>query len=213
MKYLRFVAYVAVVVVIATSAQAALLNLNATYPLVTADLLTVSYDANGFGANGRMDASAWVDNWNPDGSGSLSMDPLGTFTAVFEIVPATGVGVSGTLLVTGDVNPDDGVLETLISSSTLIAFGFGVEDKFEAVFLQESGSLAPAGATIGVIIDARNITQFNSPTLPFFTDDFQSTGTKADMFVTGQIPEPGTLLLLGTGVLGAFGYVGRRIRA
>jgi hypothetical protein len=183
--------------------QAELLNLRVTYPLITADFLTARYDNDGAGANGKFTATAWTDNWNPNGSGSVGLNTLGDFNLEIVIVPDDGQAVSGTLYMTGDSN-NDLVSELLVKSGKILAFGFGIDDKFEAKFEQEDGTLAPAGAVIGLIINAQHIPAFGplgSPVMPYFTIDFSTATTglrKVDLFV---MPEPATVWLTVSGLI------------
>lgn len=192
-------------------AQASPLNLSVSYPLVTADYLSASYDANGVNANlGRMTATAYVDNWTPtSSSASLDLIPFGSFQAIFEIVPTTGVATGGSLYVTGNMDGLNNDAELLISSSTLVGFSWGGANIFNAVFRQDTGTaFAPQGAGIGLIMDVRGLP--TGQTLTFSQDWGPSDELKADLFVMA-IPEPATMSLLGIGA-GVLAFFRRRSR-
>lgn len=207
---------VAVLFSTAASTFAAPLNLSVDYPLVTADFLSVSYDADGAGANGLLTGTAFTTNYNLDGSGSVGLSQFGDFTVSIVINPATGFGISGSLLMTGDIN-NDTANEVLFSSNTLTDFGFGIDDKFEATFRSDgTGSLAgSSGSQFSVILDARQISQFNGPIEPFFTHDFgPSTGLKADVFVGPRlVPLPAAAWLAMPGILAVIARTRRTARA
>jgi len=167
------------------------------YPLVVSDWISISYDPNdpNGGGNGVFVASGYSNVVNIS-EGNSHPANFGTFALTAVIVPSSGEELSGTLLVTeldGYSNPT-----TLFSSSTIKDFGFCAEDMFEFLFTQEDGTLAPLGATLGIILDGRNaIGEFSEPRFDIsFSGDGSAT---SDSF---YIPEPAGVALLTLGGLG-----------
>ncbi len=192
--------FVALVVMTASTANAALLNLTVTYPLVTADFLIATYDADGGpSGNGLFQADGFVTNWNP-GTGVITLGTFGTYEIDVVVDPGTGAAISGTLSIFADLD-NDTVNELIVTSNAIAAWGFGVEDKFEAVFISQGG-YAPAGSPVGTIIDARHIPNFNGVD-PVFTADFSSDGLKSDSFIVVPLPAAAWmgLPLLGAAML------------
>lgn len=179
----------ALVLATACVAPAAPLDLTVDYPLVNSPFLSTAYDAEWGVGVGRLVITAYPSDYNPDGSSMAFIYGDSQYVLTIGVVPATGEALWGSLVVTGDL--DDGAgLKTLFSSDQLVAFGFGVQDKFEAKFIQESGAFAPIGAEIGTIADARYL--FPLGVEPSFTADFGGSGSKSDTFV---VPEPVSMLL------------------
>ena len=177
-------------VVSASAARAdSLLDLELDYPLIVAQFGQLSYDADGAASgNGLLTATAFTTSYDLDGFGTNPMYNMGTFNLSIEIIPSTGGLVYGSpdnhVLVTGDIT-DDGTnnVVTLLESTKVKRFGYGTEDKFEVTFVLENGALHAPTAQMNIIMDARHIPLFNDPIEPFFTQDFTSTGLKADIFV------------------------------
>lgn len=112
----------------------------------------------------------------------------------------------GSLIVRGDFGGTD---QVLFQSNTITAFGFGATNKFEFLFTQESGSLAPVGSSVGTILVDTGL-NFGGG-IPSFSASFSGrifTGgpgfANADTFVPG----PSALAVMGLGGL----FAGRRRR-
>lgn len=197
--------FVALVVMSASTANAALLNLTVTYPLVTADFLFAQYDADGGpgGTTGLFQADGFVTNWNP-GTGVITLGTFGTYHIDVVVDPGTGAAISGNLSIFADLD-NDTVNELVATSNAIAAWGFGVEDKFEAVFVSQGG-YAPLGSLVGTIVDARHIPNFNGVD-PVFTADFVSDGLKSDSFFVVPLPAASWM---GLTLIGAVAAMRRR---
>ena len=142
----------------------------------------------------------------------------GTFNISVAVDPTTGPGLSGSLTIKatrmdaghyGEYIPgcDD---DDVFYSTTLADFGSGVEDKFEFVFTQEgTGMLAPDEEPIGIIVDAREISNFDDPNGPDFSLSEWNNGygltANSHAF---YMPEPTTLIVLA--IAGGLAVVRRR---
>lgn len=111
-------------------------------------------------------------------------------------------GGTFSLTVRGDYNSSN---ELLYSSSLLALpnnFAYGATDRFEFVFVQQAGSLAPVGSEIGTIL-VGNFGTFPGG-VPSFTQSFTNApgGFGAGVADTFVIPSPAAMLpLLGLAVL------------
>jgi len=188
MRACGLVCAMGVVLLCAVTAQAELLNLVTGLPWVYSSNIYVTYDADGGGGCGLLQADGWsmqavtetetVDLWD------------GVFDLDIVIDPATGEAVSGSVLVTGDLNGYDTV--TLFESTVLRDFGYGGDDLFEATFIQEGNTdMIDHGFLFGVILDGRTIADPWTFAADFCGDGFAKSDT--------AIPEPATLCLLGAG--------------
>jgi len=170
------------------------------YPLVVSDWISISYDPNGGGGgNGLFTASGFTnvvemtaEDTHPAHFGSFEL------TAVID--PNTGQQKGGSLFLTE--LDDYGDPTTLFSSSSILNFGFSAEDLFEFTFQQESGTLAPLGATVGVILDGRQISEFSEPRF-----DISFSGDGSATSDTFYLPEPASASLL---ILGGLGLLRRK---
>lgn len=204
--------------------SAPLLNLTTDHwPLVYAAYLQADYYGAGHPSNtlvnsateGQLVLSATVMQYTPD-VGESPVSITGSFLIELAVNPLTGEGLGGKLEVSGTdfyLNPLPGLpTDDIFYSTTLTAFGSGMEDKFEFCFVQEgTGMLAPDAEPIGVIVDARPIEDFNDPDSPVFNvyewDNGYGLTANAHTF---YMPEPTTMIVLG--VAGA-GIVLRRRRS
>ena len=199
------------------------------YPLVFSTNVKVDYDpTGGAGGNGRLTASGWTYTYTAL-EGTAVVDVFGDFNLDVDIVPSTGVAVSGNLTVTGVDYWTDEALETgledgnLFSSNELAllpsgqtAFGSGAEDKFEFIFVQDGDMLVNDETYIGVVIWAYAIDAFNVID-PFFTvvggtwqnyDPLDDDGDYPGESDTFHLPEPTTLIVLA--MAGGLAVVRRR---
>ncbi|MGB0713054.1 MAG: PEP-CTERM sorting domain-containing protein [Gammaproteobacteria bacterium] len=187
-----------------------------------AAFLTYQNEANFDAAVG---AGLTIEDFNTDsGSGSpLTVSSGGLLTSVssnaddifrFETThtATTGIGVA-------DVGDGDWTMTFNFSQSTT-AFGFDLHDYFEGVATMsfstnagESGLLKSASGLgdantlfLGMVTD----TAFTSFTL--LTVGSENDGAQIDdvKYATSTVPLPGSLLLLGAGLLGLFGARARR---
>ena len=189
-----------------SAAQADLLGLTVEhYPRLFSDDVTVTYDQDGGpGGKGLLTATGYSwDLYEYEGDTThpiLDNDSAFTLTTVIE--PDTGGEISGTLNVTGDTY---GSLETLFNSANLVGFGFGGDDLFEFLFVQQGDGLPDEGDYIGVIMYA-NLTEFDEDNPPVFNaGDFVNPGNGQSN--TFYLPEPASATLL---VLAGLGILRRR---
>jgi len=119
------------------------LNLVGGIPDVSAGFVLITFNAT----TGFFSATGATQNISLPGP---SQEPAGQreFTLTCTISGA-GVASNGSLTVKTDHNSPDSVA---FSSTDLTAFGFGPTNKFEFVFSQAAGNLAPIGSDIGVIL-------------------------------------------------------------
>ena len=159
------------------------------YPLVVSDWINISYDPNSGGeGHGLFTASGFTNVVQSSDSNDYPAN-FGSFELTAVIEPSTGLADSGTLLLTQLDGYGDPT--TLFSSSGIIDFGYCAEDHFEFLFTQDSGILAQAGDTLGIILDGRNIEQFSEPRFDIaFSGDGSAT---SDTF---YLPEPASMSLL-----------------
>lgn len=188
----------ALVAAAAASAAGAPLNLVSVNPDVASIGVAVSYNATTqtFTASGRTQNLLLP---------SLVSVPLGNVRQFLltAIIDNNGnLAGPGSLTVRGDYNVSD---ELLFSSNTISAFGFSAFNKFEFVFIQQAGSLAPVGTPIGTILVeaglsfAGGVPDFHSSFDSAFFPGGPGTGN-ADTFV----PAPASAgLLVGLGAMSA----------
>lgn len=183
----------------ASSASAALLNLVRTTPDVASGFVSIDYDASThlFTASGftqNVDMPPQQAAGQRQFSLSLFIDNDGT------VLP-----LPASLVVRGDIGGIDQVLYQSTQLAPNDFFGSGATDRFEFVFVQQSGSLAPAGTLIGTILSA-NMGTFPSG-VPSFTSSFSNHSGPipgngaADTF---PIPAPGAATLLAAGTVVCF---------
>lgn len=177
------------------SAFAAPLNLVSVNPDVASGFLAVTYNST----SGVFIAQGVTQNlFLPDNS-TVALGSTRQFLLTAVIDNAGNLAGPGSLTVRGDYNVAD---ELLFSSNAIVAFGFGATNKFEFVFSQQAGSLAPVGTQIGTILVDQNLsfpggvpsfqTSFSDVIIPGFG------GGNADTFVPA--PSAAGLALVG-GVL------------
>jgi hypothetical protein len=185
-------------------------------PDILSQFIDINYDAN-------------TDALSVDGlSLQLSVAPgvnrdilNGTFHIGFQTDGTTVVGSGGDdLLIAGDVDLDgDSTIDISgpLLTGTIAQFGASTSGPgvFEFVFNVTGGILAPAffgQGPAGVVLGASGGSTYTGSFAVDFTNlSGGQAGTGTASADTAPVPEPGTLLLLGTGVAGLVGY-GRRER-
>lgn len=189
------------------------------FPLIYSYNIKVDYyPTGGAGGSGHLSALGTSLLYRPEPGVAIDIDVDGTFSVEADIDQATGVAESATLTVTGLVGglpiaglPD----ENLFSSTILMDFGSGAEDKFEFLFTQQGDMLAPNGAPVGVLLSAWGIDDFNDPNDPVFDHEWHNYDPFDPFlfFYPGDsdsfyLPEPTTMIVLA--VAGGLGLLRRR---
>jgi hypothetical protein len=177
-----------------SSAVAAPLNLSPLPPDVASGFIVINYNASSM----IFTASGFTQNISLPGPTS---QPAGLRAfSLTAMIDNAGNASSGTLLVRTDFGSADSVA---FSSAALTAFGFGATNKFEFVFTQAAGNLAPVGSDIGTILVSPSLSFAGG--VPSFAQSFSNDpfgagfgDGNADTFL---IPAPGALALLGMGGL------------
>jgi hypothetical protein len=194
---------------VATPASATLLNLPIQHPLLSFDNGgTLAYDAD---ANAlSVDAFPIALQLSP-GAAPLFITPIVGDGESFEIdatVDETGAASGGSLLVTGRIE-DLGDLSGDLLLGDVIDFGFqenGATDLFEFAIEVTGGLLVDEGVyalrdTVVVKLQSERST---------FNDSFESDFRGGAKGTLGNVPEPGSMLLLAAGIYGLTLYGRRR---
>jgi hypothetical protein len=151
MKLSSFVTSAGAIALLGGSVLAAPLNLISIPPDAASGGIVVRYDAmtHVFSATGTT--QNLIQPVGPD-------VPLnGRTFSLTATIDNSGNLISGgaaSLLVRGDFGGTD---QVLFQSNAIIAFGFSAISKFEFLFQQQAGSLAPAGWPIGTILIDTNL--------------------------------------------------------
>lgn len=195
MKLLSALSATAALTLVCGSALAAPLNLVSVDPDVASGFIAIDYNATTqtFTASGQTQNLGLPPSFGPPSNVNLG---LRQFTLTALIDNAGNIAGAGSLTVRGDYG---GVDQLLFSSNSIVAFGFGSFNKFEFVFSQTAGSLAPVGTQIGTILADANLSfPGNIPSFQTsFTNRFFPGGPgngNADTFV----PAPSSAVLLCT---------------
>lgn len=195
MKLPSFITSAGAIALLGGSAFAAPLNLISVNPDAASGFIAVKYDATSHLFTATGVTQNLFQAMGPD-------VPLGGRTfSLSASIDNSGNLISGgpaSLLVRGDFG---GVDQVLFQSNAIIAFGFSATSKFEFLFQQQSGSLAPAGWPIGTVLIDTNLS------FPGGVPSFQSSFSdeiipgvglgQADTFV----PAPAGALALAMGGL------------
>lgn len=189
MKTLSVLTAAAALAIATGSAFAAPLNLVSVNPDVASGFVAIDYNAT----TNTFTASGQTQNLGLPPSFALN---LREFSITATIDNSGNLIGAGTLMVRGDYG---GVDQVLFSSTSIIAFGFSSFNKFEFLFSQTAGSLAPVGTPIGTILTDANL---NFPgNVPSFQSSFSNRffpggpgNGNADTFV----PAPSSLALIAS---------------
>lgn len=203
MRFGTSIGFLAGVAILASTAQADLLNLWPQNPDITSSFITVTYNSG-------------TDQFNANGTATQLVDELnnvynitgGSF-ALNATIDSTGTASAGSLTIGGNVNGDGPSLLT----GSLVDFGYdtGGSPIFEFIFKVTGGDLATAfggiNKLVGVILDGGLLPSYNGT----FTNGFVATAAlgNADTFI---VPAPSSVTLAFFGVLAISGLAHRRRR-
>lgn len=149
MNVAKIVALGAIGVAASVASAQSPLNLTPSFPDVFSGAIAVDYNATSglFTASGFTQSMALVPN------GSIPMGQRQFFISAILSNLGT-INGAGSMIVRGDYGGTD---QVLFSSNNILAFGFSATSKFEFLFSQDAGSLAPVGTPIGTILTDTNI--------------------------------------------------------
>jgi len=189
------------VLVLVTSAPAAMLGLTVGSPDVVSQAVNITYTTSGL--NGILSASGTPITKNP---GSVAIGTAKSFSLTLNITHGTLATspvtvTSGTLTLTGNLGSGSTSLFNY-SGATAPQFGFSTSSNtpsFDILFPSGTGSLDAGNGSIGVILAAgSSVTNY---TTNLFTQNFANSAYagNADTFTPPAVPEPASLTLVGLG--------------
>jgi hypothetical protein len=202
MRFVRTTMSLVAALGLSTSALAqAPLNLVPGTPDVASGFIAVDYNAT----TQLFTAEGFTQNLNLPPTMPLGQRQFRLTAIINNAGQLTG---PGTLTVRGDYLGTD---QLLFSSNDIDAFGYDSFNRFEFLFTQQAGNLAPAGASVGTILADPNLSFPGG--VPNFTSSFSGRlfpggpgAAVADTF----IPAPGALPVT---VLAGAAMMRRRRRA